>query len=175
MKRKIPGRLTTLSRQREEVQEVLELLTACKSWMLWYGDRKTAEGIMHSVRQIAQFPLTDMKEAIQEYARPTELFGEEERFGESDVVRWGKIYVLHRYIFDVPEKGAGCPPYFGGFVGQSNQWPGMMAPLAFDAVTGKIILKYQSGGYRGAGFRAVEEFDHFLKVYGLRTLFEKGP
>lgn len=163
-----------MARYQSPQQEiVINQLKACPVWGEARGRQRTGQLVMESIRKIARHPPDALREAIEDYCRVSGINGEPDLYDEPDTHRWRKVYILNRYLFDVPEKGKGCPPYFGSFIGEAS-WPGMMWPLAFDK-SGMIALQYSLSSYAGPPYRGVEEFDHFLKVYGLRTLFEKGP
>lgn len=82
----------------------------------------------------------------------------------------GKIYVLLRYYFKVPEtEDPSRVKYFGGWVGvpMGEGRVGILWPLGFDAVQG-LQLQGSYKGYNGDTYDPVSEFDFFNERFGRR-------
>jgi hypothetical protein len=93
-----------------------------------------------------------------------------------NIASMSKLFVLNRFLFAVPEKEKFAAPFFGGFEGvpytQSEMNP--MWPLSYGN-GGHVRLSGRYSGYSGDNYRAVQEFDYFLKKYGRRKLTTAVP
>ncbi|WP_254507626.1 hypothetical protein [Anatilimnocola floriformis] len=82
----------------------------------------------------------------------------------------GRIYVLLRYYFDIPEyESSKKVEYFGGWLGvpQKSDQVNLLWPLKREK-NGQVTLHGRFQGYMGDRYDALGEFDFFNKKYGRR-------
>jgi hypothetical protein len=83
---------------------------------------------------------------------------------------WSKMYVLLRYYFRVPQsERAEEVKRFGGWAGvpKNGEFVDTLWPLK-ERPDGSLHLNDTFGGYSGARYDALGEFDHFDRMYGPR-------
>jgi hypothetical protein len=85
-----------------------------------------------------------------------------------------RLYVLSRYIFNVPERAKFDSPTFGGWMGvpHNSEEINLLWPLSYDQ-QGNLALTGQFGGYMGDDYLAIQEFDYFRSAYGARRNKER--
>jgi hypothetical protein len=143
---------------------LLQKLDACPPWAsLDVNDQQTVAVLM---RALAFFQNCDYDVLRKVIARYVTIKTETEEY---DVESASRLFILNRYLFNVPEIAPISEPHFGGWViphddrTANRLWP-------FRLKDGQLILIGGFQGYFGAKYDALGEFDFFRKVYGLRTL-----
>lgn len=141
----------------------------CPPWSeLNKGDDATRGQIMKCVEQIASNDLPVIRSAMEKYVS---LKSSKKAF---DVAAMSRLYVLNRYVFDVPEKASFERSTFGGWMGvpHDSQWINLLWPFTVDE-KGKLTLIGQFSGYLGEEYQALKEFDYFNEKYGVRRKEKK--
>ena len=153
------GEVTNPSALRK-IEVVLDALTRCPSWS---QPDVNSNAIISVCRELAKFETDVLRRAV-------ERFVEQCKMQKSyDVASMSKLFVLNRYIFQVPPKEAFSGPFFGGWDGvpYDQHQMNMLWPLSTNAA-GELVLTGKYAGYAGEPFGAIAEFDYFLKKYGRR-------
>jgi len=129
--------------------------------------------ILARMDAIRQYPLEDIREAV---ARATRV-----HFLRESPLFKNKLWILNRYLFNVPEKYPRARArffFFGLPRPDDNQdYVNLMWPLGYTE-DGRITLVgwywfYKRGFMEkamGASYDAVGEFDYFRSTFGLRAL-----
>lgn len=145
----------------DKVAKEIEL---CPPWSeLKQGDDATRIQIMNCLEKIASYNPALIRQGMEKYVLITKLQN------AYDVSAMSRLYVLNRYIFNVPEKAKFERAAFGGWLGvpYNSQKVNDLWPLTFDK-NGKLSLTEQFRGYSGDDYQALQEFDYFNEKYGLR-------
>ncbi len=91
--------------------------------------------------------------------------------GTYDMDVAGKIYVFNRLYCNVPETfNQKETKIFGGWIGvvAENESINILFPL-HPAADGSIELAFVFGGYKGMPYRGNQEFEFFIKTFGVRN------
>ena len=150
---------------KEKVQVLVDEIERCPAWSRHTSnDLVVRQAILNHLRTISQAESDDIRSAI-------ELFiAAREKAGSYGVDEMSKLFVLNRYLFDVPvsadPEGA---KYFGGWVGVpcDKNHVDLLWPLSLND-KGDLVLKNGFRGYLGDDYVAMDEFDWFTKKYGRR-------
>ena len=129
------------------------------------GDEAGLGAIENGLRSIEEYSVEEVVEGIGRFV-------ERRRASASgyDVPAMSKLYVLNRYLFDVPARVPAGRPRFGGFTGVPTYagsidelWPWQTS------ANGKIRLTGFFRGFVGEPYQAVEEARAFQAEYGVRN------
>ena len=148
------------------VREVIKLLDDCPAWSdLIDDDRLTQKAILECYSKISKYDLTIIRMSIVKY------FNDKRRANSYSVACMSRLYILNRYIFNVPTSALLDRRTFGGWGGVP--WNGheinWLWPLSFDS-KGNIELTGRFKGYNGHDYLAIQEFDYFNQTFGPRKL-----
>jgi hypothetical protein len=148
------------------IQEALTAISDCPAWSeLQPGDAVTQRRIMACLTALRGYDLAVLGAAIGTYVTKLKR---EERY---TVAAMSRLYVLNRYLFDVPERVPVGTRGFAGFKGVPSDAGGIDELWPFSRTPhGGLVLTGQFKGYNGEDYLAVEEFDYFRHQYGLRKL-----
>lgn len=185
------------NQEERAINRVFELLEACSSW----GDIVTASkedkdrAMSYLTRISSQDPLIvrqaikkylginskeshsiennslSVKEALDRYKSSEGIASYNLSQPSPDVSR---IFLLNRFMFNVPSEVMMPVPVFGGWEGVPHRdgkinllWPFSIAADGSIELTGKPIM------YVGQRYDAIGEFDYFYHAYGKRN-FQNG-
>jgi hypothetical protein len=136
------------------------------SWVATPDNKLDEVGIetMKVMRMVASLPEAEVRKVIARFLARNEGTGHE-------VEGWGKLYVLNRCYFAVPEKERRSEvKFFAGWsVPVDEEWVHVLWPLEMTP-DGELRLARQCAcsTYTGPPYRALAEFDFFSKKYGVR-------
>ena len=129
-------------------------------------DTTTKKKLLKCLDEMATQETPILRKAIEEF------IAECRRANNYSVDEMSKLWVLNRYIFDVPAKSKlQDARFFGGFLGvpHDEKDVNLLWPLG-TTLNGKLALVgVYRGGYMGDDFQAVDEFDYFDKRFGRRA------
>ncbi|NQY05591.1 MAG: hypothetical protein HRT68_05130 [Flavobacteriaceae bacterium] len=127
-------------------------------------DSNNHEELIKNMSRIMEYEIHYIKEAISIYIEKSS-----ESISGYSTNMMAKLHVLNRYIFNVPECIDVNTPRYGSFIGIpiENQDVNALWPLRTNDA-GDLELYDDFKGYIGESFMAIEEFDYFLKEYGIR-------
>ena len=166
----------------DSVQEIVVALEGMPNWRGFSLNKDYPEEralIEATVRRIARYDLDTVREAIEAYeSRREEPFGRE---GPGTVA--GKLLILNKFLFDLPETvraDSGHFLFFGGhWVGlpvtggtDASEGSGLMYirwPWSADS-DGTWRLTGDFGGFFGPPYRPLDAFDHYRKAFGKRVI-----
>ena len=146
-------------------------IESCFPWSeLRESDDEARKQIMTCFGKIASYDLVMIRLAIEKYVstkRSQKAF---------NVAAMSRLYVLNRYLFNVPEKARFEKGTFGGWMGvpADSEWINLLWPFTIDEA-GTLTLTGQFHGYMGDDYLALQEFDDFNKKYGGRKIAKRGP
>jgi hypothetical protein len=140
--------------------EVLKLLESCPAWTALQKDDKVShEKIITHLKKISEFDLQVIRSSSEKYLQ-----------ANPDISAKSKIFVLNRYLFNVPKKvPLNQMTGFGGWAGVPvrNSNANWMWPLSTD-IFGRIKVEGVFAGYYGSKYAAIEEFDYFNRTFSRR-------
>lgn len=151
---------SVLNREYHDVNNVISQIMACPAWSeASKRDIKTKENILQCLELISRNNNNVIRKAIES------LFLKY----PNDTSVWSRIFLLNRYIFQVPTDSPIDDNLFGGWVGIPihNQKVNRLWPFSVDN-NNNLILVGVFEGYFGNGYRGLDEFDYFLRKYGIR-------
>ena len=128
----------------------------------------TKKIILDSCEKISRYKLGVIRKAIEKYQKDLSLSG------SYNVDSMSGLYVLNRYLFNVPDNAPLGNGTFGGWGGvpETDKGINWLWPLSIDADNHfDIIGTYH--GYGGQPYLAVWEFDHFNEKYKPRSFVKK--
>jgi hypothetical protein len=152
---------------QDQMDAVMKVIAECPSWP--YRDEEITPHLQQELRECARrlsaHDLDLLQLAFSRYAD----------------VDPNKLYVLARYLFDVPRGTHDDVPMFASFAGSrrglrrnltppavSHQGYVPLWPLGFN-MNGDLVLLEQPGLYSGPPYGALEEFVYFRERFGRRT------
>ena len=118
---------------------------------------------MVCLRKISACDIGDIRAAVEQYVDTNT------KSGSQNLGNLSKVFLLNRYLFNVPQLVSIDSPLFGAWRNpiQDGQldllWPFSLKP------DGQLELSGMFSGYTGEAYRPMEEFDYFFKKYGLRN------
>lgn len=123
-----------------------------------------------SIRQLGAFDLDTIREGIRLYVASARG-----SVGLS-VESAGRLMLLNRLLFDVPEWGDASVGFYGGFRGPKVG--GGIIQIGWPLVTrpgGGVLIGHPFGGYMGDEYQALAEFDRFRECFSARAHPSSGP
>jgi len=173
-----PGEVRSMGQNKSSTSEsskasadtVAREIERCPPWSeLREGDDATRQQIMKCLEQTANYDLVIIRQAMEKYVS---IKRSEKAF---DVSAMSRLYVLNRYVFDVPEKASFERSTFGGWMGvpHDSSSINLLWPFTVDE-RGKLTLTGQFSGYSGDDYLALQEFDYFKEKYRVRKNANKG-
>jgi hypothetical protein len=148
------------------VDEICRTLDDCIPWsQINANDVNSRNKVMDCMEKLSGYDLDILQKAVEKYVL------NKEKLNSYDEDSMSRLYVLNRYIFNVPAKKTEGIPGFWGLFGDANNSGGVdgLWPLSFDD-KGHLALTGTFGGYLGEPFMAVEEFKYFKEHYGVRKI-----
>jgi hypothetical protein len=128
------------------------------------GDAEALAEIERRMRRLDTFSPEDVEAGARRYVASRSAGGD-----AFDVDAMSKVYVLARYLFDVPDAVPGGRPRFASFIGVpvregvvDELWPWEAGPDGEPDLTGYFR------GYAGETYNALGELDAFKERYGFR-------
>lgn len=153
---------STERRTSTPAKRTLETLTAMPKWSkIIPGDRRATRAIEDAAATIGGFDIKAIRSAIRLYLDQADAAP-----GGPTIGDLSRIFVLNRYLFDVPPRAPlGEFPLFGGWHGVRSDrdtinpmWPWKMAGR-------RKRLAGSFKGYSGPMYRALAEFDYFRRRF----------
>lgn len=148
-----------------EVEVLVEQISSMPAWSDLSSDNdEDRRQVIEILQAIARAPAEIIRQAVEAYIEQTARAE-----AGYDVSAMSRLYVLNRFLFNVPDKVELGRPRFGSFFGIPSEGNTVneLWPLS-KGVDGKFVLDGQFGGYFGESYLAVQEFDHFNNEYGPR-------
>ena len=155
----------------DSIAAVVSLLEEMPHWALLSPDQRHTKKwreIELTVRTIAEYDLDVIRAAMA-------TFSVESRYGE------GKLYVINKYLFDLPETVRRDSPHFPYIAGE---WSGLpitgdsFNPRPSDEVSARWPWRQEEdgtwrltgtfAGYFGAPYDALAAFDYYRENFGRR-------
>jgi hypothetical protein len=142
--------------------EAIQLLRTCPAWSDAKANRNQIVVCLRRLSQCDSAILRAVTKAFVAECRAN---------GTYTIAAMSKLFVLNRFVFNVPEHAKFSGPFFGGWEGvpHDEREMNVMWPLSHGK-DGQLELSGAYGGYSGERFRALEEFDFFLRKYGRRSI-----
>lgn len=143
------------------VKGALKSLGSMPAWSEIGSSNVARRAIEQTMAKLEQSGLETLRAAVKLY-----VDWADEQPGGPSVAEMSRLFVLNRYIFNVPESAPlGSVRLFGGWRGVTTK-PGILNPLwPWKIVQGKKRLRGQFLGYSGDVYQALEEFDYFRKQF----------
>lgn len=161
---KLPMNDQTFSK---EVTNLIKLISEMPAWSDLFVDNKNERGnVPEFLQQIALVSTENIRQAMSAYVE----ISKNSEMGY-DVSAMSRLYVLNRYLFNVPDKVESQKTRFGAFSGIPTEANTIneLWPLSMNT-NGKLILEGKFSGYFGESYLAVQEFDYFNELYGRRKM-----
>jgi hypothetical protein len=146
--------------------EILRKIDSCAQWSRLTGDvgaDKARAQIIKVMNELSKYDLDQLRTVLLMYIQRAQNDKSQDYLDKLSVV-----FILNRYIFDVPSDEPFVDPTFGGWLGVphaqnkiNNLWP-------LSVANEQLQLTGVFRGYLGPPYRAIDEFDHFKTKYGLR-------
>lgn len=151
---------------KESIKNIVEILQSCPAWVSTSAEeREDRRHILEQMKKISHYDIQDIRDALiiyvnSVYSKTSDIHAD-----------LGKIYVLNRYVFDVPTSPLveGKIRRFAGWIGEpfeecEKNWSW---PLSIDN-DGKLVLTGTLHYRMGPLYQAIEEFDYLRQRFGLR-------
>jgi hypothetical protein len=151
------------------VDIVVRMIEECPPWpSIQNDDLATKRKLLSCLERISMYDLTTIRKAMIAYA------DKQSQIKPYNVYSMGRLFVLNRYLFKVPDQDTTARKEFGGFLGPTISSKGInwLWPFSIDS-TGKLELTGQAYGYMGDVYLAIDEFDYFNERFGPRKLPQK--
>lgn len=152
----------------ESVDRIIELIESCPAWNLLYEDDVSGRKIVIAqLQEIAKFDVSVVRLAVEKYYKGKEADN------SFDITSKSRLYVLNRYLFNVPSKASFEGTAFGGWAGvpydEIENTINWMWPLSTDN-NGNLQLTGRFRGYYGPPYLVIQEFDYFNERFGRRQI-----
>jgi hypothetical protein len=145
------------------VNEIVKKLDGCSpSWVdIKADDINQRSKVLDCIKQFSRYDLDILQKALEQYVSIKRK--------ENRIIDCDNIYILNRYIFNVPARIPLGSPGFASFSGGPADSNGIdeLWPLSFND-KGNLVLTGVCHGYFGPAYLPVEEFKYFRKNYGIR-------
>jgi hypothetical protein len=146
-----------------DVDSAVKDIIAAPDWTVMNEKSLLIEGdkIIKILAKYCDLPSNNVRMLIQKLSESGDEF---------NLSIGSKIYILNRMFFNVPEIADRSGwKFFGGWAGVPINGSRVSAlfPLSITD-DGLTKIKNVFGGYSGASYRGLEEFDFFLERYGRR-------
>jgi hypothetical protein len=145
----------------KDAEVIASQVLSCPAWdEIENGGINEVQGkIMECLSAVSEHDITLIREAVallyRQHSQNTSL--------------WSRIFLLNRYLFLVPETSLVDGQLFGGWEGTpiENGMVNRLWPFSYDSQN-NLQLTGEFKGYFGQGYMGLDEFDYFLKTFGLR-------
>lgn len=151
----------------KEVIGLIRLISEMPSWCdLPVDDTTDRKQILNTMQKIGEAPTQSVRQAMSAYVE--EVKHTEEGY---DVSAMSRLYLLNRFLFNVPFWAEPDRPGFGSFFGIPTEGNAVneLWPLSI-GVDKQLILDGEFAGYFGESYLGVQEFDYFNENYGRREV-----
>jgi hypothetical protein len=153
------------------VKNVLKSLRSMPAWSeLRADDRQGRQALEHIVQSLVKTKLDVIRSGMELYIQLSR-----EAPGQFDIPEMSRLFVLNRFLFDVPaEAPLGSIRLFGGWDGIVVR-PGVISPLwPWRVVRGRKQLVGVFSGYAGDEYLALQEFDYFRERFAAAAKVPKA-
>lgn len=146
------------------IEDIANLLEASPAWSnILANDNQSQKIVIEYLERISQYDLAIIRVAIEQYINhkmATKSYG---------VSSMSRLYVLNRYLFDLPTDYPFDRSTFGGWIGvpEGNGRINLLWPFSYDS-QGQLVLTGRFGGYNGHDYLATQEFDYFQQTFPTR-------
>ena len=150
------GHSTAQSRR----QLVLDEIERCPAWaQMNLSDPQAQQKLRASLEKLSRYETADLRNAEVTI---------HERYCAGQIASYehSKLFVINRYLFNVPPNMNCNDPYFGGWLGVPDGVD-MLWPLQWKDGVG-LVLVGKSWGYCGEIYSAVNDFDWLNEKFGRR-------
>ena len=156
---------------RAPARRAAALLTAMPSWSeIGLGDRNARRAIERTAADIGRIDLGAVRSAIRSYLQRECLTD-----GGPGIGALSRIFVLNRYLFDVPARvPLGKIRIFGGWHGNRSGRAAISPLWPWKTARGQPRLAGTFKGYSGPPYLALAEFDYFRRAYPRRRRLRKS-
>ncbi|HMV83057.1 MAG TPA: hypothetical protein PLD20_07485 [Blastocatellia bacterium] len=159
-------------RQSQEINEqtlqIVELINSSPSWWDSYpnyvfSDAKLQE-LQACLKQIAKHDTQIIRDAVKAY------YSQHSSQGSYNADEKGKLFLLNRYVFNVPNKSVNDIPSEVGWFYYGEENTDLLWPLSEVDKEGNIKLGLRHAVYTGQRYYPLEEFDFFNRRFGRREI-----
>ncbi len=166
----IPVNSQSQEKDKSHVDEVVALIKSSPAWSdIFETDKETTQPILSNLEKISRYDTSIIREAVRSFIQG-KIHGGKDDYGVDDMSR---IFLLNRYIFDIPEKNNPLQKVttYGGWRGRplDGKTVNLLWPFTLDADK-KLQLVINFKGYGGVPYRGLEEFDEFSKNFSRRKI-----
>lgn len=147
------------------MKEIKDILNGMHPWArIEKGDDELTKDIVADLNKICQYPVQEIRNAIQSFVDDCQKSDE-----GYTTDQMSKLYVLNRYLFELPVFEDLNEPRFAAIRGipVENHSLNVLWPLEIGK-NGELELSGIFKGYYGESYQAIKEFDHFKNKYGVR-------
>jgi hypothetical protein len=153
------------SQSNQQTQRAVQQIELCPPWSKVRSDQSAQqENIFACLENIAALDTTIIRKGMEQFVLKMK------NEGKWDVSNMSKLFVMNRYLFDVPaELPLKQAKFFGGWRGvpRDDRAVNMLWPLEKNS-DGRIIMAGDFAGYVGEAFDPIREFDYFDDHFGRR-------
>lgn len=149
--------------------QVAEILEEMPDWVsVSHADWKRQKDRINvaaavAMRQLGAFDLDTIREGIRLY------IGTARGNGGLPVEAAGRLMLLNRLLFDVPEWGDASVGFYGGFRGPKVGGGIIQIGWPLVSYPGGVQIGHPFGGYMGDEYQALAEFDRFRESFSVRS------
>lgn len=148
----------------QSIRKIYNLLDSCPAWnRMGSQNDESFNSILKQLDEISKFDAALVRIAIVNYTEKN-LKGR-----MTDIDCYARIFLLNRYIFNVPDKLIKSKRPFGGWAGipMSDDGVNWLWPFSLDKEN-KLVLTGKYLGFFGPDYQFLEEFDYLHKTFGIR-------
>jgi hypothetical protein len=138
---------------------IAQLLRHCPDWTKLNDEPSQKVKLVNSLAEFQQSETTIIRAGLTEYLSDKELH---------NVSGLSRVFLLNRFIFDVPQFASLEEPSFGSW---RNPVKGNEVEIRWPfskGTNGELRLSGRFEGYTGESPGVLDEFDYFAKRYGRR-------
>jgi hypothetical protein len=149
-----------------KTDHIEQMLNEMPSWSEITGENKAlSANLLPYLQNIAGHKTEHIQQAVTRYVEQSEASS-----SGYNIAAMSRLYVLNRFIFQVPEWIESGKPRFAAFRGipQKGNLINELWPFSFSA-SGELSITGIYGGYSGESFQALKEFISFNNLYGRRS------
>lgn len=161
--------LPTFSMAKDsQIMKYVEMLNSTESWAEMSRDTfpRENDSLISIIQDLCQEQPDIIKGVIQQLLKIAD-----ENTSPGDALNnWSYVYLINRMYCQVPDwEKIENRRLFGGWVGipEDGRRFRLSYPFVFNA-DGTIKIEGPVGGYSGAAYQGIQEFDFFMETYGKR-------
>jgi len=152
--------------QDGKIEKIMFQIKSCPAWTDYDENdvKKKEDQIFQSLNKIAENDIGQIRESVRSLLAVK----------DQDTSIDAQIFLLNRFLFQVPERSAIDGRLFGGWVGPTIH-DGMLNrlwPFSYDSHN-NLRLTGSFQGYFGPRYNGLSEFDYFYDKFGLRERQKK--